>query len=243
MQNLCPVLPYKLQVPGASRDPVIGLRRFFLLGLLVGLASQTAQAQELGQARILSPTAGSSLSGEVAVIGSATHPTFVRYELAFAYDPDPTETWFTIRQSVVPLVEGELGRWNTTGIADGVYALRLRVYLSERNSIETIVRGLRVNNTRATATPTATPQATATPTPTPSITPTAILLLTATPAVGAGPGSPAAGVGLLVTPGDPLRIEAAFWEGVQLAIRIFGILGLYVLIQAIWSRRRRRTSR
>lgn len=233
----------RLSVCGVIHRVMIRFRTIFLLCLVTGLTSHTVQAQQAGQAQIVSPKAGSSLSGEVVVTGSATHPSFVRYELAFAYDPDPTGAWFTFQESAAPVVEGELGRWDTSGIADGAYALRLRVYISERNFVETVVRGLQLNNTRATATPIATPDATATPTPTPSHTLTAILVLTATPALSAGAAGPTGDAALLAALGDPLRIETAFWGGVRLSLAIFGILGLYVFIQTIWSRQHRRTSR
>lgn len=226
---------------------MIRLKTALLLCLVIGTARYTAQAQPIGQAQIISPKAGSGLSGEVVIIGSAAHPTFVRYELAFAYDPDPTDTWFTFWQGAAPVAEGELGRWDTSGISDGAYALRLRVYFSERNFIETIVRGLRLDNAPSVATPTATPttlpEAAASPTPTPTITPTAILLLTAAPMLSAGAGGSGESNELLSALGDPLQIEAAFWTGARLSLTIFGILGLYVLIQITWSRRRRRTNR
>jgi hypothetical protein len=226
---------------------MIRLRTILLLCLLIGPNTHAAQAQPAGQAQIISPRAGSSLSGEVVVIGSAAHPTFVSYELAFAYDPDPTDTWFTFWQGAAPVVEGELGRWDTTGISDGAYALRLRVYFSERNFIETIVRGLRLNNLPSVATPTVTPtamrDAAASPTPTPTLTPTAILLATAAPGLSTGAGGSGGGGELFSALGDPVQIEAAFWAGARLSLAIFGILGLYVFIQTTWRRRRRRTSR
>lgn len=229
---------------------MIGVRVVLLLGLLLGLVKYTAQAQPIGQAQIISPKPGLSLSGEVVVIGSAVHPTFVRYELAFAYDPDPTDTWFTFWQGATPVVEGELGRWNTTGISDGIYALRLRVYFSERGFLETIVRGLQLNNTAPVvmpmATPTATPVAVTmpTPTPTPTLTPTAILLLTAAPMPSAGVGVPAKEDELLsALMSNRSQIEAAFWAGARLSLTIFGILGLYVFIQETRNKRRRRTHR
>lgn len=225
------------------RQPMIRVRIFVLVCLVVGVASRAAQAQETGQSQILSPGAGSILSGEVSITGSAAHPALVRYELAFAYDPDPTNTWFTFQQGTTPVIEGELGRWNTRPLTKGVYALRLRVYASERDFIETVVRGLQLNNARPSATPTATPNATATPTLTPTVTPTAIVLLTVTPLAGISAVSPPFSTDWLASLGDPARIEAAFWEGVQVALTIFGILGLYVFIQTIWRWQRRRLSR
>ena len=107
---------------------------------------------------ITSPTQGQVLTGVIDVVGTASHPDFLRYEVSFRYDPSPTETWFPLLQESTSLVESEkLVVWDTTSITDGVYMIRLRVFWGDGNNpLEFVTRGLVVSNTPATSTPTVT---------------------------------------------------------------------------------------
>lgn len=218
--------------------------RWIILLILLAAAAwpNPLLAQEQGRAEITDPVAGSRVRGIVPVVGTASHPTFQRYELAFAYDPDPTGTWFTIQDPLTaPVTNGPLGRWDTSGVTDGVYALRLRVYGSERTFIETIVRGVRIQNTLPT--PTATLAPTVPPEPTATLAPTVTAApLGATPLVASRPSvsepGAALGTGALTLADE--RVTAAFWQGARLALAIFGILGLYVGARTMWRRQNRR---
>jgi hypothetical protein len=230
-------------------------RRFIVILVtataLAGGRPAQAQAQP-DIAAVTAPQPGQTVSGVVAIAGSAAGPRFLRYELAFGYDPDPTGTWFSIQEaSTTAVVDGALGRWDTSGIVDGLYVLRLRVYTSEREFVEALVRGVRVQN----ATPPTTVAAPATvepPTATrgpAALEPTATAPLIAlpralTPRPTAGAGSVAgrgnsAGAGL-----SAQAVQAAFGAGVQLTLIIFGMLGAYLglkaIIRALWRRRPQR---
>lgn len=159
------------------------MRRIFLLtfficlGLLFGLTSVHAQAP--GYAEILSPLDGEAVSGLTTIVGSASHPLFVSYELAFTYQNSEVETWFPIVEiSEIQIVDDRLGLWDTTGITDGEYVLRLRVNLSNDTTLEDIIENVRVRNQSAAETPTpgllsgpSPVPATQTPSPTPRATP------------------------------------------------------------------------
>ena len=133
-----------------------------------------------GFAEITSPSAGQMVSGVLTIAGTADHPAFERYELAFGYDPDETETWFPIGEPVAtPVIDGRLAVWDTLSISDGTYRLRLQVWLEDGQVLEAIVSGVRLRNYTPTETPespqtsraivaVATPSATPKPTPTPS---------------------------------------------------------------------------
>src|SRR6266567_3674934 len=103
------------------------------IGVAAGVLAPTggASAQTQGVAVITSPLDGAILNGLVPITGTATHRQFQRYELAFAYSPNPTGTWFPLQAAVNTQVVNEIiGRWDTTQISDGLYSLRLRVYYS-----------------------------------------------------------------------------------------------------------------
>ena len=214
-----------------------GLKRMMtaLIGLAVAI-TLPAHAQTAGVAQITTPMDNAVVSGVVPILGTATHPQLLRYELAFGYSPNPTDTWFSIQDPVkTPMVNEVLGRWDTTGIADGVYVLRLRVYWSERQFLEAFVRGVRVQNaapTAAPATPTATPAPkAATPTPTPAI----VLPPTSTPrpttaVVSANPSGPAASQPPAWLDLDVIR--RALIDGATLTGALFAILGLYAGVKA-----------
>ena len=103
--------------------------------LLVGLLTYVGTAWAAGPQRplaqdtaavISSPQSLSSVRGTVSITGSALHPQFQRYELYFT--PEPGENWVFIGDAVTnPVNNGLLGAWETAGLPDGNYSLRLRV--------------------------------------------------------------------------------------------------------------------
>ena len=129
-------------------------------------------SQVPGFAEITEPGQGQATSGIVSIFGTASHPAFESYDLAFGFDPDPTDTWFAIGEALdTSVVDGRLAIWDTTEITDGVYRLRLRVNVEGSPPIEAVIAGIRVRNYTPTETPppaavTAQPTLVATPIPT-----------------------------------------------------------------------------
>jgi hypothetical protein len=126
------------------------IRAYLIFSAIVGISSiaGTAFKQAPGFADITRPEDGEVLRGVVTIEGSAAHPAFVAYELSFAYDPNPTDTWFPIVDDFqTPITDGRLGLWDTTGITDGNYQLRLYVILENDSRLEAFARNLRVRNT------------------------------------------------------------------------------------------------
>lgn len=127
----------------------------------------SAVAQAPGYADVTRPQPGEAIFGLITIEGSAAHPSFVYYEISFAYQPNPSDTWFPIMQPIqTPITDGRLGIWDTTGITDGNYQLRLIVWLENGKSLEAVVSDLRIRNTTPTETPAATkPAALLSPSP------------------------------------------------------------------------------
>ena len=149
--------------------PAILLIVLISLGLL-----QPAQAappwQGQDSAQITSPTEGQAISGLVTISGSADHPNFARWELAYGPDPNPTDAWQPFTEGNQPVVNGTIGTWNTGVIADGGYMLRLRVIRQDSNYSEAFVRGLQVSNSAPLGTPTSIPPAATFPAEQPTFT-------------------------------------------------------------------------
>src|SRR3990172_3753645 len=234
--------------------PMPRLQRVILvIVLLCALPPAGVSAQDQGVAVITSPLDGAIVSGVVPISGAATHPQFQRYELAFGYSPNPTDTWFSLQDpAVTQVVNDVLGRWDTTGVTDGLYVLRLRVYWTDRNYLEAFVRNVQVQN--ATPTPTVPPpEATTSSSPLPALTLTAPVAGTAatqpliilpppsTPrpttnaaiAIGSGTGMSAARLNTQV-------IRGAFFDGVRFTVVLFALLGAYAGLRAAWRSRSRR---
>ena len=179
-----------------------------------------AFAQAPGYAEITSPASGQAVQGLIPIEGSADHPSFVRYDLAFAEDPNPTDTWFPIGDPVATRArQATLALWDTSDITPGVYRLRLRVFLEGGAVLEDSVGGLRLGLPAAAPVSTgAVPTGTATSTPAPTAT------LLPPPGLTAEPGDPvvaALGIGglmaaallLLLAAYLPLRRGLALWAG------------------------------
>ena len=218
-----------------------------LLGLLL-LAWQPAAAQDQGVAVITTPLEGAVVSGLVPIAGSATQPDFRRYEVAFAYSPNPTDTWFLIGEpATTPVANDVLARWDTSQVSDGLYSLRLRVFYGDSTFLETFVANVRVQN----GTPTTPPPATLTPEPGAVATSTwlptqPVILLPPTSTPRPSSTAPAAGgqAGGPPANGEPAinsrLIAAAFGAGVRLTLISFLLLTAYVSLRAALRARPRR---
>ncbi len=126
---------------------------------LLGPAHAAPVQQGADIAQITSPTDGQALSGLVTISGSANHPEFARWELAYGPDPNPNDAWQPFAEGTQPVDNGTIGTWNTSVIADGQYALRLRAIRKDSNYSEAFVRGLIVSNSAPVGTPTSNPPA------------------------------------------------------------------------------------
>lgn len=192
---------------------LLNLLCFTLLGA-VCIVSQAA-AQAPGYADIREPLGGEAIDRVVTIEGSASHPSFVSYDLSFAHSDNPTGTWFLIGDAVhTPVTDGRLGLWDTTGITDGFYSLRLRVHLSNNIMLESIVEGLRIRNS--------TPIETTTPQPDRiSATPT-ITLPTRTPRPTPLP---------YPSGSDPSTVLRTFRRGITAGVLVLLSLGIYLFIR------------
>jgi hypothetical protein len=148
---------------------VVGLIVLMSLGLLHPVqAVPQWQGQDIAQ--ITSPTDGQAIAGLVTITGSADHPSFARWELAYGPDPNPTDAWQPFTEGNQPVHDGTIGTWNTGVIADGGYMLRLRVIRKDSNYSEAFIRGLKVSNSAPIGTPTSIPPAATFPAEQPTFT-------------------------------------------------------------------------
>lgn len=186
---------------------------FTMLGVVCIVIQAAAQAP--GYADIREPLGGEAIDGVVTIEGSASHPSFVSYDLSFAHSDNPTETWFQIGDAFFTSVtDGRLGLWDTTGITDGFYSLRLRVHLSNNIMLESIVEGLRIRNN--------TPIETATPQPNRITVTATIALPTRTPRPTPLP-----------FPGgsDTSTVLRTFTKGIIAGVLVLLSLGIYLFIR------------
>lgn len=199
------------------------LGALFLLCTAVSRSPAAVAAFQVpGSVEITRPVPGQTVSGLVTLEGSAAHPEFVRYDLAFAYANDATPTWFILAETVATQVYGgRLGIWDTTGISEGEYDVRLRVWTSAAEPLVAYLRGIHVARgvPPATATASAPP---ALPTPLPTSTPGA-------PPATPGPTPPALS-------SRPRRgaADRAFMTGAILGASGLASLGLYAWIRGRW---------
>ncbi len=119
---------------------------------------------------ISEPLEGSVVYGEVNLLGKTAVTGFSRYEVEFAYNANPTDTWFLVTRNEQPVTEGVLAVWDTSGLTDGDYELRVRVYFMDGSTRDAFVKGIRVRNYTATHTPVPTSTVKSLPTNIPTIT-------------------------------------------------------------------------
>jgi hypothetical protein len=184
-------------------------------------------SQAPGYAEITRPAPGEAVVGLVTIWGTAYHPSLDHFDLAFAYEPNPTDTWFPIGDPGRSAVrDARLALWDTSGISDGTYTLRLQVWTSDGTVLAAQVRGVRVRNQRPAETNTPGPQpaagttpthAPATPTPGPSLLPTPADGQTqVTRSLLLGAVSAAVGLALLAVYTGARRVVRHGWSSVRM---------------------------
>jgi len=203
----------------------------------------TATLQGESRAVITSPGVAERVFGTVQVIGSALDPEFEYYILQFAPDPTPSDVgWADVQPSVVQQVSsGVLGAWDTAGLDDGRYILRLVMYRAGGADEDAVVYEVRVEVSNATPTP----MPTATPTPPTDLFPGIPTLgPSPTPLIQQPPTStPRPTLQVLATevpadeddessPFDTERMVRAARRGVLFTVAFFALLGLYWVVRA-----------
>lgn len=145
---------------------------FFIVALAAWYVRDVKVYAQAGNG-IAEPADGETVSGIVVVQGTADHPRFLRYELAFLQESRPGTDWIVFAQGDQPVLSDTLAVWDTTvGLPaspvfpDGQYRLRLRVVREDYNYDEFFVSQLTVSNLTATPSPTATLTTTTRLTPT-----------------------------------------------------------------------------
>jgi hypothetical protein len=232
----------------------IALAAFRLAGSSLAPIAR-AQSPDQARAIISSPADGQQLFGLVNILGSAEHPTaFARYTLEYDDLSDPTVTWLLVQPAVQQQVhQSVLGTWNTNVVPDGVYRLRLRVFLDDGQAIEYIVSNLRVINRAPTPVPTI-PMAEAAPafqavppgpSPTspivqpPSSNPVqADMTDRERPAVDEPPDREPLPARQNTTRVNLVRVREAFCAGFYLAMGVFALIIIYSLIRRRPAQRR-----
>jgi peptidoglycan/xylan/chitin deacetylase (PgdA/CDA1 family) len=148
---------------------ILGL--IVLLALIALVVPSTIHATPLlqeYQGAVAYPTPNAVLRGQVAVMGTANHAEFWKYEVwaAPGVNPQlPDEQWFRLMVGEAPIVGGQLALWDTAAMPDGTYTLRLRVVRLDGNWQDFDVAPLVVaNTTPPTPMPTVPPPPTETPT-------------------------------------------------------------------------------
>jgi len=99
--------------------------------LLTQIANQPQAAQPNaagctpGQIELIFPEPGDEIRGVIELTGTVNIPNFGFYKYEVA--PNGSTAWATIAAGRTVVIEGSLGRWDTTALTPGDYQLRLVV--------------------------------------------------------------------------------------------------------------------
>jgi len=100
------------------------------IGAISGSTSLTVAARtsdfNAPTAEITSPEDGGTVTQPVDVIGTATDPNFLKYEIEIAPAGDTTFT--LLERGAAPVVDGVLGKFDPTLLLNDLYTLRLTVF-------------------------------------------------------------------------------------------------------------------
>jgi len=171
------------------------------------------------------PLPGQALQGIIPIIGRTDLPGFSFSELTFSYLHNPTNTWFLIDQSDQPILDTLIAQWDTSTITDGIYNLRLTVYLDDGSSPSMIVEGIRVRNY----------------TPIETNTPFSIIPMSTPVAATVVPSRAPVQPTSTIIPPNPLELDktdvyASVIEGALTVLGLFALGALYWLLRSLLRR-------
>jgi hypothetical protein len=163
---------------------MLPMKRTFFIAIMILLLAFPAGAQDFTvdpNAHITWPPPVFVLRGQFELRGTANLPNMTSYFIEYR----PLNNDLTANESApwvpatlpsnIKVVDGTLGTWNTTLVADGLYEIRMTIGVSSGSPVYTIVSPVRVENTpppfgaAATAVPTQAPT-----TPVPQVIPTLV---------------------------------------------------------------------
>jgi membrane peptidoglycan carboxypeptidase len=133
-------------------------------------------------ATIYTPLTGATVNGAVPIQGRAASPAFQAFRVEVGQGANPT-VWVPIGQGFAAVQGGTLGIWNTNGLPNGTYTLRLTVLDAQRGPI-TATQQVNIGPNGAAGTP---------PTPVPTLPqppPSAPPAVLPTPNPGSGTNGP-----------------------------------------------------
>jgi hypothetical protein len=229
------------------RKTVASCLLLLLCGVFLAVVIEAApdrSPQEQGpEAVITSPRDRAVVRDKVSIRGTATHPEFWKYEVAYGPEPNPGDQWILI--GVVhetQVVDNVLETWDTTLLPDGNYSLRLRVVRRDGNFQEYFVREIAVANTQPTDTPT--PEVTATPTDTPTPLPPTPTIVIELPILPSPTPEPLATIAPVIRPTPTPEpsffsvnlpdVGGAFCWGTGAAAFAFLVVGLLALLRRLF---------
>jgi hypothetical protein len=91
---------------------------------------------------LTSPKPGEEIKGSIELTGTVNISNFGFYKYEVA--PQGSETWATISAGRNIVVNGPLGRWDTTAMTPGDYQLRLVVTDNEGQALQACVVPVRI---------------------------------------------------------------------------------------------------
>jgi hypothetical protein len=147
---LVPNIPALSQLATPTMNPLFTPTSTFQLEFVHTLDAGTPAATTAasatgcipGQIDITFPKPGDQIQGAVTLKGTATIPNFGFYKYEFT--PKGTNTWAAILASRKPVLDGDLGGWDTSAIAAGDYLLRIVVTDNQGNGLPACVIPVRI---------------------------------------------------------------------------------------------------
>ncbi len=125
------VIPETVQ--GFARSQALEWTRYLNIGV-----APTEKSTGDAPVRLTAPKQNQRLKDVIQITGEAASDDFIAYRLEFGAG-DPPVAWTLLLRSETPQPNGGLGLWNTDGLEDGTYTLRLVIEDRVRGELSTFV--------------------------------------------------------------------------------------------------------